>query len=157
MRQGNYFEDLREGEQHHTRGLTVTEDAIVRFGLEWDMQPFHVDAEAAKSSMFGTLIASGLHTVVITYRLYDQLGLLGGTGLAGLGYNDIRFLKPVRPGDTLRVRVTVEELKASNRPDRGIATIRLQTRNQDGVEVLSMSVSILVACRSAGESSDKHE
>ena len=133
----------------------MTEDAIVRFGLEWDMQPFHVDAEAAKSSMFGTLIASGLHTVVITYRLYDQLDLLGGTGLAGLGYKDIRFLKPVRPGDTLRVRVTVEELKASSRSDRGIATIRLQTRNQDSVEVLSMSVSILVACRGAGKSSDQ--
>ena len=144
---GRYFEDLRENERFQTAGVTVTEDSIIRFALEWDPQPFHVDKEAAKDSLFGSLISSGYQTLLLSYRLYYDLGILSGTALAGLGFDDVRFLKPVRPGDTLRVNVTVVALRPSSKSDRGIVTMALETVNQRGEALVSMTMSALVARR----------
>ncbi|PWR21643.1 MaoC/PaaZ C-terminal domain-containing protein [Zavarzinia compransoris] len=144
---GRWFDDLREGEVFWTQGVTLTEEAVIRFALEWDVQPFHVDAEAASTSMFGGLIGSGLQTVMLTYRLYHMLGLVEGTAKAGLGIDGIRFLKPTRPGDTLRVQVTVAALRASRQAGRGIATMAMETYNQRKELVLTMTLSALVARR----------
>jgi acyl dehydratase len=128
--------------------MTVTEDAIIRFGLEWDAQPFHIDAHAAKSSIFGSLVASGLHTLLISYRMFHAtLGCWKALVLQDLGCHDIRFPKPVHPGDTVHVRVTVEELRPSRRSGGGIATFHLEIFNQNEINVLSLSVAILVARR----------
>lgn len=147
MTRGMFFEELEEGAHYRSAGVTVTEESIIRFALEWDAQPFHVDREAAATSMFGSLISSGLQTILLTYRMYFQLALLDGTALAGLGIDDVRFLKPVRPGDTLHVGVTIAKLKPSSRPDRGIVTCRLETKNHAGETVLTMGLSALVARR----------
>lgn len=151
---GCYFEDLEPGRVFRTAGATLTEDAIVRFGLEWDFQPFHVDREAAKESLFGGLCASGLHTLALSFRLCNQCGLFTGTALAGLGFDGIRFLKPVRPGDTIRVEVTVSSMRHSaSRPGTGIVKWHVRTNNQQGDAVLKLDITNIVAMR-AGTSRD---
>lgn len=147
MRQGRFYEELREGERIVSAGVTVTEDSVVRFALEWDAQPFHVDKTAAESSMFGSLVSSGLQTLLLSYRLYFDTGLLSGTALAGRGIGSVRFLKPVRPGDTLRVTTTVGALRPTRKPDRGTVTLHLETTNQHGEAVLAMDLDALVARR----------
>lgn len=148
---GLYFEDLRDARRFRSAGVTVTEDAIIRFALEWDAQPFHIDREAAAGSLFGSLVGSGLQTVMLTYRLYFQMGLLDGTAMAGLGIDRIKFLRPLIPGDTLHVMVEAVAVRPSGKPDRGIATIRLETLNQKEETILTMELSALVARRPAPE------
>ena len=119
--------------------MTVTEDEIVAFARQFDPQPFHVDPEAAKDSVFGGLIASGWHTGAMWMRLYVD-SMLGSAAAQGSpGIEELRWLAPVRPGDTLRGRLTVLETTPSERrPDRGTVRIRGEMVNQDGVTVLSM-------------------
>jgi acyl dehydratase len=142
-----FFEDVSIGSSHWTEHESVSERGIVAFGREWDPQPFHVDPLAAKESPFGGLIASGLQTVLISYRLFDRLQLLGEQAIAGLGYEGITFASPVRPGDILRVRVAVATKRPTRNPARGVVTFLLSTQNQDSREVLRMSLSILAATR----------
>jgi acyl dehydratase len=91
------------------------------------------------------MVASGLHTFLLTYKLFNRLGLLRESALAGLGFDELSFLKPVAPGDTLRVRVSVAALRESTRGDRGVVTLDLRTSNQRDEQVLKVRVSILVA------------
>jgi acyl dehydratase len=147
MTRGLFFEELEQGARFQSPGITVTEESVIRFALEWDMQPFHVDKEAAKSSIFGSLIASGLQTILLTYRLYFQLGVLDGTALAGLGIDNVRFRHPVRPGDTIRVNAEVTELRPTRQPDRGVIVWNLEAVNQDAEIVLTMTLSALIARR----------
>jgi acyl dehydratase len=147
MTRGLFFEELEQGARFQSPGVTVTEESVIRFALEWDMQPFHVDKEAAKSSIFGSLISSGLQTILLTYRLYFQLGVLDGTALAGLGIDNVRFRHPVRPGDTIRVNAEVTELRPTRNPDRGVIVWNLETVNQDAEIVLTMTLSALIARR----------
>jgi acyl dehydratase len=147
MTRGLFFEELEQGARFQSPGITVTEESVIRFALEWDMQPFHVDKEAAKSSIFGSLISSGLQTILLTYRLYFQLGVLDGTALAGLGIDNVRFRHPVRPGDTIRVNAEVTELRPTRQPDRGVIVWNLEAVNQDAEIVLTMTLSALIARR----------
>jgi acyl dehydratase len=147
MTRGLFFEELEQGARFQSPGVTVTEESVIRFALEWDMQPFHVDKEAAKSSIFGSLISSGLQTILLTYRLYFQLGVLDGTALAGLGIDNVRFRHPVRPGDTIRVNAEVTELRPTRQPDRGVIVWNLEAVNQDAEIVLTMTLSALIARR----------
>jgi acyl dehydratase len=140
-----YYEDLKVGQQFSTAGLTVTEDAIIRFALEWDLQPFHVDKVAASDSLFGGLIASGIHTIAATLRLAMHQGLFTGTAVAGLEWGPTRFLRPVRPGDTLRAVVVVETKRESRtRGGLGIVTWQVRTLNQADEVVLDTSITNLV-------------
>src|SRR5919112_255322 len=135
-----YFEDLRVGQVVELGSRTVTEEEIVAFAREWDPQPFHVDPEAAKDSDFGGLIASGWHTGAMWMRLYVDSLLGGGSGQGSSGIEELRWLTPVRPGDTLSGRLTVLETTPSERhPDRGTIRIRGEMVNQDGVTVMSMT------------------
>lgn len=131
-----YFEDLAAGQIYKTLGVTVTEDAVVRFALEYDFQPFHVDKVAAKESMFGGLIASGIQTFALTMRLCNQAQLFAGNAIAGIGLDEARFLRPVYAGDTIRVVATILECRDSkSHPNGGVVTWALQTFNQKDEEV----------------------
>lgn len=135
----HYFEDFEPGQVYELGSTTVTEDAIVEFARRWDPQPFHVDPEAAAESVFGGLIASGWHTGAMWMRLYVDSMLVGSNAQGSPGIEELRWLAPVRPGDTLRARLTVLEATPSERrPDRGTIRIRGEMVNQDGVTVLSM-------------------
>jgi len=134
-----YFEDLEPGRVHELGSHTVSEEEIVAFARQWDPQSFHVDPEAAKESVFGGLIASGWHTGAMWMRLYVDSLLDGAASMGSPGIEELRWLAPVRPGDTLHGRLTVLEATPSERrPDRGTVRIRGEMVNQDGATVLSM-------------------
>ena len=134
-----YFEDLAPGQVVELGSHTVTEEEIVAFARQWDPQPFHVDPEAARDSVFGGLIASGWHTGAMWMRLYVDSLLDGAASMGSPGIEELRWLAPVRPGDTLAGRLTVLDATPSERrPDRGTVRIRGEMVNQDGVTVLSM-------------------
>lgn len=147
MQRGLYFDELQQGAQYKTARFTVTEDAVIRFAMEWDAQPFHVDAIAAQDSVFGGLVGSGLQTLMLSYRLYYDHGLLKGTALAGLGIDRIRFHRPLRPGATIQVEYALGEVRASMKPGRGIVRVDLTTRDAAGEIILTFSLAALVAAR----------
>ena len=134
-----YFEDFAAGQVYELGSRTVTEDEIVDFARQWDPQPFHVDAEAAKQSVFGGLIASGWQTGAIWMRMYVD-AVLGSAARGSPGIEELRWLAPVRPGDTLSGRLTVlEATPSATKPDRGTIRIRGEMVNQDGVTVMAMT------------------
>lgn len=133
------FEDFEAGQVHELGTHTVTEEEILAFAREFDPQPFHLDPKAARDSVFGGLIASGWHTGSLWMRLYVDSLLGGAASMGSPGIEELRWLAPVRPGDTLAGRLTVLETTPSERrPDRGTVRIRGEMVNQDGVTVLTM-------------------
>lgn len=135
----HYFEDFEAGKLYELGSRTVTEEEIVAFAREFDPQPFHVDPEAAAQSVFGGLIASGWHTNAMWMRLYADSMLARAASMGSPGVEELRWLAPVRPGDTLRATLTVLEATPSERrPDRGTIRSRGEMINQDGVTVMSM-------------------
>ncbi len=133
------FHDLIPGQTTILGSKTVSEEEILRFAEEFDPQPFHIDASAAAMSPFGGLIASGWHTCSIAMRLLVEGVLKNSTSMGSPGVEQIRWVKPVRPGDTLTVSVTVLESKPStSRPDRGTVKIRTEATNQHGEQVMWM-------------------
>ena len=148
-----YLDDLRIGQQFVSQAHEIDEDQIVRFAREFDPQPFHLDEAAAKRSAFGGLVASGWHTAALTMRLLVEGGAPIAGGLVGAG-GEIKWLKPTRPGDTLQVHSEIVEITPSrSRPDRGIVTIRMETRNQHG-DVLQLFVGKLVVPRRPAETKE---
>ena len=126
----------------------VNEAEIMAFASEFDPQPFHVDRAAAAASNFGGIIASGWHSVSLTCRMFVDNFFSGNSLMGGQGADEIRWLKPVRPGDTLSVRCSVIETRRStSKPDRGSVKMRLQTFNQAGDEVLTFTVTALMGVR----------
>src|SRR5689334_15517618 len=120
-----YYEDFKVGDRFTSAGLTMTETAIIDFARQWDPQPFHTDVEFAKKWTFGGLIASGLHTMAATLRLWLDQGVFRACSLGSPGIGEVQFPRPVRPGDTLRVVTDITELRLSaSKTDRGIARIR---------------------------------
>ena len=133
------FDDFEPGQVLELGSVAVTEDEIIEFARRFDPQPFHVDPEAAAESVFGGLIASGWHTGSMWMRLYVDSMLGSASAQGSPGIEELRWLAPVRPGDTLYGRLTVLETTPSERrPDRGTVRIRGEMVNQDGVTVLSM-------------------
>ena len=147
MTGGLFFEDLTVGATFTTARATITEEAIIAFAMMWDPQPFHIDRISAGESIFGGLVGSGLHTFMTSYRLYFDHGLLKGTALAGLGIENLSFLGPLRPGDTIQVTVTILDKRASRKPDRGVVRLRLETHAQASEPILRFDLVVLVACR----------
>ena len=147
-----YLEDYHPGEVREFGARTVGQDEIIAFGTEFDPQTFHTDPEAAKDTNFGGLVASGWHTVSLTCRMFID-NLLGQAAvMGGIGADEVRWLKPVRPGYTLRVRATALEARRSNsKPDRGSVRIKLETFDQSGDLVLTMTVTALVRARPAAQ------
>jgi acyl dehydratase len=129
----HYLEDFAAGQVYGTGRLRVERERIKSFAAEFDPQPYHLDEEAARNSFFGGLAASGWHTAAITMRLlYD--GLLEHTlSLGSPGVDELRWVKPVRPGDTLAARLIVHECVPSrSKPDRGIVRSAIELRDQHG-------------------------
>ena len=149
-----YLEDLHVGRRFTTGTRAVDEREIVAFAREFDPQPFHTDPEAAKETLFGGLVASGWHTAAMTMRLQVECGLPIRGGIVGLG-GDLAWPAPTRPGDELHVESEViENVPSRSRPDRGVVTLRSETRNQRGEVVQRTTVKLLVPRRpqSAGYS-----
>jgi acyl dehydratase len=134
-----YFEDFHAGEIMEVGSVTLTEEAIIAFARQYDPQPFHTDPEAAKSSMYGGLIASGWHTVSLFMNLIVTRLLLDSSSLGSPGVDELRWPRPVRPGDTLTGRMHSLETRVSNsRPTMGILRWRGEMHNQKGELVLSL-------------------
>ena len=134
-----YFEDFTPGQRIETTGVTLSEGEIIDFALRFDPQPFHLDVEAAKDTIFGGLIASGFHTMALTFRLYVQTNALAAGSLGSPGIDEVRWLRPVRPGDTLRATIEVLDSRPStSKPDRGIVSVKYTTHNQRGEPVMTM-------------------
>ena len=134
-----YFDDFKAGDELASPGATVTESQILDFALTFDPQPFHLDANAAAASPFGGLIASGFHTLALSFRLFWQTGALNDGSIGSPGIDEVRWLKPVRPGDTVRVVARVLETRRStSKPDRGIVKLQYTTLNQHGETVLTL-------------------
>jgi acyl dehydratase len=134
-----HFEDFVAGDVIELGRRTITKDAIIAFATEFDPQAFHVDERAAAQSVFGGLIASGWHTGSLTMRLFYDGVIKDTASLGSPGVDELRWVKPVRPGDTVSGRMTVLETVASrSKPDRGIVRSLLELRNQHGDVVLMM-------------------
>jgi acyl dehydratase len=143
-----YAEDLRVGERHDLGSHRLTEDEIVGFATDWDPQFFHVDSEDAKESPFGGLIASGIHTLAIFQKLVVEACFRHWNIIAGKEIRELRFLRPVRPGDELTGHVVIEALTFDDR-GRAEYVARGVLTNQDGKEVLSLVTVALIHSRRA--------
>ena len=138
-----WFEDIQVGQRRELGTYTFTEEEIIAFGKKYDPQPFHVDPEAAKLSMFGGLIASGWHTAAVWMKLSvasRREGIFGGKGRSGVspGFENMRWLKPVRPGMTLRYSAEiVEKVDLKSRPELGLITSLGQAHDGAGELVFS--------------------
>ena len=145
-----YLEDFTVGRRFTSARHTLDADQIKAFASRFDPQPFHLDEAAAQTSFFHGLAASGWHTAAITMSLLVQSGMPIAGGLIGAGA-EIAWPRPVRPGDTLTVESEVVEVKPSrSRPERGMITVKSQTRNQHGEVVQILTSRMLVWKKPAG-------
>ena len=143
-----YLDDYLEGNVHELGTIAVDPDEVVRFGKRFDPQDFHSDPEAAARTPFGGLIASGWHTAGLMMRLYVEKYLTHVGSLASPGVDELRWPKPVRPGDVLSVRVTILSARPSrSKPDRGLVTSLIEVFNQHGETVMTMKPVNIIACR----------
>jgi len=134
-----YFEDVGIGDVRETGSMLVDRDEIIAFARDFDPQPFHIDEAAAKASIFGGLIASGWHTAAMTMRLLVDsfTGKISSTGSPG--FDDLKWLKPVRPGDRIRVRSTcLEKIPSQSRPTIGVCKFKTEVLNQHDEPVMSL-------------------
>ncbi len=145
-----YWEDFSEGQVYELGEETIREQEIIDFARRFDAQPFHVDPEAAKRSIYGGLIASGWHTGSLMMGLLVRNLIHDVASLGSGGLDELRWLKPVRPNDTLRGRVTVLGARPSTKhPDRGLITLLGELFNQRAEQVLLVRWSAMIARRTA--------
>jgi acyl dehydratase len=131
-----YLEDYAVGQTYGSGRLRVDEGRMKTFAAEFDPQPFHLDHKAAHGTIFGGLAASGWHTAAMTMRLLVEGDLKPAGGIVGLGFDEFRWPKPVRPGDELRVESEILEVRPSkSRPDQGLIKVRTTTLNQNNEPV----------------------
>jgi acyl dehydratase len=142
---GRYLEDFAVGQTFGSGRLRLTTERIKSFAGEFDPQPFHLDEEAASGTIFRGLAASGWHTAAATMRLLVESDLKPVCGIIGAGFEELRWPRPVRPGDELRVESEVLEVRPSqSRPDQGMIKVRTTTLNQDGQVVQVFTGHLLV-------------
>lgn len=135
-----YFDDYVEGDVHDLGSIAVELDEVLSFARRFDPQTMHVDPEGAKKTPFGGLIASGWHTVSLMMRLYADHYLTHVASFASPGVDKLRWIKPVRPGDTLSVRVKVmKAVPSQSKPDRGVVTCDVEVDNQNGETVMTLT------------------
>lgn len=143
-----YFEDYVAGAVHEFGNIAVEETQVIEFARRFDPQIFHTDPEAAKATMFGGLIASGWHTAALMMRLFVDNYLSSSASLGSPGVDELRWLKPVRPGDTLSARATILEANRSrSKPDRGIIRTYIEVLNQENQVVMTMRALNMMLCR----------
>jgi acyl dehydratase len=145
-----YLEDLHVGDRFGSDTIEVTREDIIAFARDFDPQPFHLDEKAAEESVFKELVASGWHTGAMSMKLFVTGGLQLAGGSVGLGVDELRWPRPVRPGDTLRLETEILDMRSSkSKPDRGIIRIRNVTTNQRGEVVQTFMAFVLVRRRPA--------
>ncbi len=144
-----WFDDLKVGMRFKSGQTTVSKEDILRFAGEFDPQPFHLDEVAAQNTMLNGLAASGWHTAAIAMRLAITARPFGPHPLFGAGVDELRWLKPVRPGDTLHLEGEVVELVASRTKPQGIVRIRWTAYNQNGEAVYTFNPIAIVPTRTA--------
>ena len=142
-----WFDDLALGMRFKTGEVTVTTEDIKRFAAEFDPQPFHLDEEAAKDTILGGLAASGWHTAAIAMKLATTTRPFGPHPLFGAGVDELRWLKPVRPGDALRLEGEIVELVPSRTKPVGIARVKWTVYNQSGDAVYTFTPIAIVPRR----------
>ena len=145
-----YLEDITVGQIFRSGRLRIDTDRIKTFAAEFDPQPFHLDEAAAQNSIFQGLAASGWHTAALTMRLLVDSEFKPAGGIIGAGFDEFRWLQPVRPGDELRVESEVLEVRPSkSRPRQGLIKVRATTMNQDN-DAVQVFVGNLVVPRRPG-------
>ncbi len=143
-----YFDDLPKGYKFETGTRTLSEDDIVAFARQWDPQFFHTDPEAAKASPFGGLIASGFHSLLTAFNLTLEANVWNEASMGSPGMENLRWIRPVRPGDTLRVRIEVTSSTPSrSRNDRGRTGFQNTVLNQDDEVVMTFHSVVILARR----------
>lgn len=145
-----YLEDFKAGDVFRTRGMTMDESEIMDFARKYDPQPIHTDKAMAETGPFEGLIASGWHTACVVFRLWVDLGLMEESSMGGPGIENLKWLIPVRPGDTLRTEVEVLEVRPSrSKPDRGVIRYMTKGINQRGETVIAIDSASFVKRRPA--------
>jgi acyl dehydratase len=145
-----YFEDYLPGSVSEFGSIAVDEAEIIDFARRFDPQEFHIDPEAAARGPFGGLIASGWHTGALMMRMIVDNYLSKASSLGSPGIDELRWLRPVRPGDTLHLRATVLDTKRSqSKPDRGVVWTLTEVLNQNGEVVMSVKAMTLIRCRTS--------
>ena len=143
-----YLEDLQPGDRFVSGTFVVAEEDIIAFARAFDPQPYHLDREAARRSAFSSLAASGWHTAAIMMRLWVETRPFGDHPILGLGVDELRWLLPVRPGDTLHLTGEVVDVAPSrSKPDRGTVRVRLAVVNQKGATVMTLVPMMIVSRR----------
>lgn len=133
-----YFDDFKVGQCFTSRGATLSEAQILDFAWTYDPQPFHIDKVAAAEWGYGGLIASGFQTLLVAFRLYFQEKIITAASLGSPGLDELRWLKPVRPDDTIHVETEVLEMRPSvSKPDRGSLRMGFKVVNQQGETVMT--------------------
>ena len=145
-----YFDDFAVGEQFVSRGVTLSEAAILDFALKYDPQRFHLDVEAAKETPYGGLIASGFQTLVLAFRVFLQLGDFDHASVGSPGMDELRWLAPVRPGDTVRTFAEVlEKTPSRSKPDRGSLVVAFRVLTQRDETVMTFRTTVILLRRPA--------
>ncbi len=154
-----FFEDFEIGHKERFGRYEVTEQEIVEFAKKYDPQPYHVDEEAAKASLFGRLCASGWHTCAMTMRMMvDRMRETGSYSYGSPGIDEVRWLKPVFPGDVLSLEMeVVDKRRSRSRPRLGIVRIRYHVFNQQGEKVMSFIGNAFFPCREAADAQTRHD
>lgn len=143
-----YFDDLPVGYTFETASRTLSEEEILGFARQWDPQYFHTNPERARDSPYGGLIASGFHTLLAAFGLIYGANVWSEASMGSPGIDQLRWIRPVRPGDTLRVRVEVtSSTPSASRPDRGRTGFRHAVVNQHGEVVMTYDCVIILARR----------
>ena len=146
-----WLDDYVAGTVHELGTVSASEAEIIDFAMRFDPQPMHVDPEFAARGPFGGIIASGWHTCSLMMRPYALHYLSSVSSLSAPAIDELRFLRPTRPGEPLSVRVTVEDARRStSKPDRGVVRSRVELLDRDGAQVMTLCVVNLIACRPAG-------
>ncbi|HZC96537.1 MAG TPA: MaoC family dehydratase [Bradyrhizobium sp.] len=143
-----FLDDLQLGMTWIGQSVTITADAIIAFGKEYDPQPFHTDPVTASTGLFGGLIASSWHVAALVMRQFIDARPFGSAPILGLGVNELRWLRPVRPEDVLTARGEIIDLKPSkSKPGRGVVRTAIAVTNQAGVTVMSFLTSTHLSVR----------
>ncbi len=147
-----YLEDIVPGETWTSDEIVLSEEDIIRYAREYDPQPMHTDPAKAAESRFGSLIASGWQVAALSMKLFVEGGTFGDTPLVGLGVDELRWRKPVRPGDRLHcIREIISAERSRSRPQVGTVRTKVTVRNQDGDDVMTMVSLGQVRARSNGD------
>jgi acyl dehydratase len=147
-----YFEDLAPGDETVLGSVTVSAEEIVAFAEQWDFQPMHLSEGAATDTFLGRLTASGWHTCCILMRLMCDSFLLQADSRGAPGIEEVRWIKPVLPGDSLTAtRIVLDKRLSRSRPDRGVIRCRYELTNQRGDTVMTATFPAFYGCRQVAE------